>query len=172
MRERYSCGGVHRREFLRAAAAVPILGASAVSAQPPGQAAAPSSPVAALGVPGPYPGRVIEVRNPALKTRHSDRPCGDAGRPSTGDSSQLTGADHPVEAWRIFVKPGEAVGIKVVPNGYPGAHTSPELILEVIDGLRSAGILSRTWSSSTATGASSGRPATRRSCPKASPGAA
>jgi uncharacterized protein (DUF362 family) len=52
----------------------------------------------------------------------------------------LTGADHPVEAWRTFVQPGEAVGIKVVPNGYPGAHTSPELILEVIDGLQSAGI--------------------------------
>jgi uncharacterized protein (DUF362 family) len=52
----------------------------------------------------------------------------------------LTGADHPVEAWRIFVQPGEAVGIKVVPNGYPGAHTSPELILEVIDGLRAAGV--------------------------------
>ena len=52
----------------------------------------------------------------------------------------LTGADDPVEAWRIFVKPGECIGIKVVPNGYPGAHTSPELVLEVIDGLRSAGI--------------------------------
>ena len=52
----------------------------------------------------------------------------------------LTGADDPVEAWRTFVQPGEAVGIKVVPNGYPGAHTSPELVLEVIDGLRSAGI--------------------------------
>lgn len=52
----------------------------------------------------------------------------------------LTGADDSVEAWRAFVKPGEAVGIKVVPNGYPGAHTSPELVLEVIDGLRSAGV--------------------------------
>jgi uncharacterized protein (DUF362 family) len=52
----------------------------------------------------------------------------------------LTGANDAVEAWRIFVNPGEAVGIKVVPNGYPGAHTSPELILEVIDGLRSAGV--------------------------------
>ena len=49
-------------------------------------------------------------------------------------------ADDPVAAWRVFVQPGEAVGIKVVPNGYPGAHTSPELILEVIEGLRSAGI--------------------------------
>jgi uncharacterized protein (DUF362 family) len=52
----------------------------------------------------------------------------------------LTGTDHPVEAWRTFVQPGEAVGIKVVPNGYPGAQTSPELILEVIDGLKYAGI--------------------------------
>jgi uncharacterized protein (DUF362 family) len=53
---------------------------------------------------------------------------------------ELTGLDHPVEAWRLFVQPGETVGIKVVPNGYPGAHTSPELILEVLEGLRAAGI--------------------------------
>ena len=51
----------------------------------------------------------------------------------------LTGAEHPVEAWRTFVSPGEAVGIKVVPNGYPGAHTSPELVLEVIDGSQVGG---------------------------------
>jgi hypothetical protein len=52
----------------------------------------------------------------------------------------LTGAEHPIEAWRTFVSPGEAVGIKVVPNGHPGAHTSPELVLEVIAGLESVGI--------------------------------
>src|SRR5205814_5560205 len=92
-----------------------------------------------LGIPGPYPGRVIEIPNPALKRG------GGGNRAAVRETLNrglvaLTGADHPVEAWRIFVQPGEAVGIKVVPNGFPGAHTSPELILEVIDGLRSAGI--------------------------------
>src|SRR5262249_58588100 len=83
-------------------------------------------------------GRVVEGRNPAmirggLKNRAAVRTALDRGLIA------LTGTDHPVEAWRTFVQPGEAVGIKVVPNGHPGAPTSPELIVEVIDGLRSAG---------------------------------
>jgi hypothetical protein len=53
---------------------------------------------------------------------------------------ELTGADDAVEAWRSFVEPGDVVGVKVVPNGYPLAHTSYELLLEVIEGLKAAGV--------------------------------
>ncbi len=35
------------------------------------------------------------------------------------------------------------VGIKVVPNGQPHAHSSFELVLEVIEGLKSAGVKTR-----------------------------
>ena len=42
-----------------------------------------------------------------------------------------------------FFEPGDVVGIKVVPNGIPLAHTSPELVLEVIEGLKSAGVKPR-----------------------------
>jgi hypothetical protein len=138
MRGQYPCGGSHRREFL-SAAAVSLLGGLSVAAQQPGGGTAPAGQRGTLGVPGPYPGRVIEVSNPALKRgTKADRA---ALRATLNRGlTELTGSDHPVEAWRVFVEPGEAVGIKVVPNGYPGAHTSPELILEVIDGLRSAGI--------------------------------
>jgi uncharacterized protein (DUF362 family) len=138
MRRRHPCGGFQRREFL-CATAVPLLLQSAVKAQEPKGGAERGNPAGPLGIPGPYPGRVIEVRNPALdRGARRDR----AAVRSTLNAGlvQLTGADHPAEAWRTFVKPGEAVGIKVVPNGYPGAHTSPELVLEVIDGLQSAGI--------------------------------
>jgi uncharacterized protein (DUF362 family) len=134
MPKRYPCGGLGRRQFLAAAAALPALGGVHFVS-----AADPKKPDGKLGVPGPYPGRVIEARNPAMiKDGAKDR----AAIRATLDRGlvELTGADHPVEAWRTFVEPGEAVGIKVVPNGHPGAPTSPELILEVIDGLRSAGI--------------------------------
>ncbi len=140
MRERYPCGNLRRREFVgTAAAAFSMLGAMNVSAQQPGKQGASAPPGESLGIPGPYPGRVIEVRNRALQR---DRAGSRAAVRETLNRGlvALTGADDPVEAWRIFVKPGECVGIKVVPNGYPGAHTSPELVLEVIDGLRSAGI--------------------------------
>src|SRR5262245_40715924 len=141
MSGRYPCGGLRRRDFLGVAAAattLPILGVTAVSAQEKGKVARGASR-GELGVPGPYPGRVVEVRNPTLvkdgkRNREAVRATLNRGL------TELTGADSPVEAWRTFVQPGEAVGIKVVPNGYPGAHTSYELVLEVIDGLKSAGI--------------------------------
>jgi uncharacterized protein (DUF362 family) len=138
MRGRYPCGGIHRREFL-GAAALSTLAATGASAQQSRGRAEPARQGGSLGVPGPGRGRVIEVHNPALKR---GGPSNRAAFRTTLNRglTLLTGVDDPVEAWRIFVQPGEAVGIKVVPNGYPGAHTSPELILEVIDGLRSAGI--------------------------------
>jgi hypothetical protein len=140
MRDGHPCGAIDRRGFLSAAAtAVPLLGAAGVFAQQDPRRPADSRPVGSLGVPGPYPGRVIEVKSPALKrSGKGDR----AAIKAALDRGliKLTGARHPVDAWGVFVQKGESVGIKVVPNGYPGAHTSPELILEVIDGLRSAGI--------------------------------
>jgi Domain of unknown function (DUF362) len=141
VRGQYPCGGMHRRTFLAAAAAVPLSAASAAaSPQGPGRAARPlGRESGALGVPGPYPGRVIEARHPAL-IRDGRRDRAAIRATLNRGLAELTGADNPVEAWRVFVQPGEAVGIKVVPNGHPGAPTSPELILEVIDGLRSAGI--------------------------------
>jgi uncharacterized protein (DUF362 family) len=137
MRGQYPCGGIHRREFV-GAAAFSILGAAVAKAQEPKEKADPPQR-GALGVPGPYPGRVIEIRNPALKRKAGENRAAVRETLNRGLVA-LTGADNAVEAWRIFVQPGEAVGIKVVPNGYPGAHTSPELVLEVIDGLKSAGI--------------------------------
>jgi hypothetical protein len=121
------------------AAAATFLGAAVEPTQPRGGNAADAAASGPLGIPGPYPGRVVEVRNPAMirdgrKDRAAFRTALNRGL------TALSGTDHPVEAWRTFVRPGEAVGIKVVPNGYPGAPTSNELILEVIDGLRLAGI--------------------------------
>ena len=90
MRGRYPCGGMHRREFLGATAvaswgaAVASWGASAVSAQEPRRKSDPAIPGGTLGIPGPYPGRVIEVRNPGLvhdgrRDRAAVRGRGDLG---------------------------------------------------------------------------------------------
>ena len=53
---------------------------------------------------------------------------------------ELTGADDAVEAWRPFFEPGDVVGIKMNPVGNPLANSSSELMLEVIEGLKSAGV--------------------------------
>jgi hypothetical protein len=136
------CGGMDRRHFL-AATAAPLLptliGLHASAQEPKAAAAAGKAPVGPLGVPGPYPGRVIEAKNPAMiKGGVKNR---DAVKATLARGlKELTGADDGVEAWRTFFEPGDVVGIKVVPNGYPNVHTSYEIVLEVIEGLKSAGV--------------------------------
>jgi hypothetical protein len=136
----YACGGLRRRDFFAAAAAaLPVLeGVRRVSAAEP-RANGLVLPADKLGAPGPYPGRVVEARNPAMiKDGVKNR----AAIKATLDRAlkELTGADDAVGAWKSFFEPGDVVGIKVVPNGYPLVHSSPELMLEVIDGLKAAGV--------------------------------
>jgi uncharacterized protein (DUF362 family) len=141
MTHRYPCGGLHRRAFLTAAAAaLPALeGVRMVSAAEPRAAADPRALQDKLGLPGPYPGRVIEARNPAMikdGTKNSDAIKATVAR----GMKELTGATDGVEAWRSFFEPGDVVGIKMNPVGNPLANTNAELMLAVIDGLKSAGV--------------------------------
>jgi uncharacterized protein (DUF362 family) len=96
-------------------------------------------------LPGPFPGRVIEVHHPG---------CLVDGKPSraavgamiASGMTNLTGAPDPTAAWKRFFTAGDVVGIKVNPVGRstradrPGVITSAEAILEVIEGLKSAGV--------------------------------
>jgi len=143
MTERRPCGGLHRRNFLAAAAAaLPVIeGVRLVSAAEPKAAANPKTAVAEgkLGIPGPYPGRVIEARNRTLI--HGGTRSREAIKQTLAKGMKsLTGMDDAVEAWKSFFEPGDVVGIKVVPNGHPAAPTSPELVLEVIECLKAAGV--------------------------------
>jgi hypothetical protein len=134
--KRYPCGGLHRRAFLAAAAAVPaVQGVRLVS----GAGLREPAPAGKLGIPGPYPGRVVEVRNPALirdgkKSREAVRQAVARG------IKELTGAGDSVAAWRSLFEPGDVVGVKMNPVGNPLANTSAELMIEVVAGLKSAGV--------------------------------
>ena len=137
---RYPCGGPNRRHFLAAAAALPLIeGVRRVSAAEPQTIASPRAVDAKLGAPGPYPGRVIEARNSAMITKGVKNRSAIKQTLARG-MKELTGAGDDVEAWRSMFEPGDVVGVKVVPNGFPLAHTSLELMLEVINGLKAAGV--------------------------------
>jgi hypothetical protein len=139
MSKSYPCGGLGRRQFLGGVATIPLLGtfSSATADEPEKKDARASGK--GLGVPGPYPGRVIEVRNKAMiRDGKKDRQAIKASL--ARGITELTGSDDAVGAWRLFFEAGDVVGIKVVPNGYPLAHSSYELVLEVIEGLKSAGV--------------------------------
>ena len=73
------------------------------------------------------------------------------GTGSTVDSSRmlklldramqaLFDRDHPVEAWRKLVRPGETVGLKVNTLGGRGISTNPQLAEAVCERLQEAGI--------------------------------
>jgi hypothetical protein len=142
MSHRNPCRRLVRREFLGAAAVVPVLSGlpiSHVSGQEPKAAAGKEGHNEKWGIPGPYPGRVIEVRNPRMikndvKSRAAIKESVDRGM------KELTGAADAVSAWRRFFEPGDVVGIKMNPVGNPLANSSSELMLEVIEGLKAAGV--------------------------------
>lgn len=134
--------GLVRREFLSVAAVVPALAGipiAHVSAQESKPAADANTGTETWGVPGPYPGRVVEVRNPRMvgngvKSQPSIKESVDRGM------KELTGADDATSAWRRFFEPGDVVGVKMNPVGNPLANSSSELMLEVIAGLKAAGV--------------------------------
>ena len=147
MSDRYPCGTLKRRGFLGAAAvaaASPWLAGKPTRADGPAAVAGatahgPKVETSKFDLPGLYPGRVVEVQNRSMiqggrKDRAAIKASLDRGLAS------LTGADDAVEAWKTFFEPGDVVGIKVVPNGYPHAFSSHELVLETIEGLKAAGV--------------------------------
>lgn len=140
MSDCYPCGGMRRRQFLAAAASVPLIGGVRyVSASEPKGASDPRSIKEKLGIPGPYPGRVIEARNAGM-IRNGQKSADEVGKTVARGMKELTGADDAVEAWRSFFEPGDVVGVKMNPVGNPLANTNNELMLAVIEGLKSAGV--------------------------------
>src|SRR5262249_56439936 len=99
-------------------------------------------PNPASAMPGRFPGRVVEVRHPgAVNADYGVNPDAVNQMMDRGMTA-LTGAEHPVEAWRSVFERGDVVGIKVNPVGRApkpgernrvanphGAISSPELLL-------------------------------------------
>lgn len=94
---------------------------------------------AGLAIPGRFPGRVVEVHHGGA-ARGNVRNRAAVRQMLARGLSELVGAPDPVAAWRSMFAKGDRVGIKVVPVGRPDSISSPELVLEVIDALATAGV--------------------------------
>ena len=92
-----------------------------------------------LALPGLFRGRVVAVEHPGciLEGRYQAEPIQQMMRKGMTD---LTGAGGWVDAWRLFVEPGDVVGIKVNPVGQPHVISAAEVVREIIAGLNAAGI--------------------------------
>jgi hypothetical protein len=95
-----------------------------------------------LGLPGLFPGRVIEVRNPKAITRNRVSQA-IVRRMLEHAMTELTGERSSQAAWAKFVEPHDIVGVKINPSGAPACCSSPELIREIIAAVLSTGVPAR-----------------------------
>src|SRR5438067_7552156 len=132
-----------RRTFL-AGAALGVVGGGAVGWLGQQYRGAVKSPHAesprpaataptAVAMPGPFPGRVIEVHHPgAVKSGQKNKGYTERNRAAVKamidrGMKELVGSEDAVQAWRHFFAPGDRVGIKVVPVGKPDSISSYEV---------------------------------------------
>jgi uncharacterized protein (DUF362 family) len=102
----------------------------------------PDTPLTPLGMPGLYPGRVVQVHHPRALVDHRPSPTVVRGMVDAGMRS-LTGAASARDAWAQFISPSDVVGLKVNPSGVHGTVTSIALVREVIRALNDVGVASR-----------------------------
>jgi len=98
----------------------------------------------AEGMPGRFPGRVIEVRHPHAVNEANVIQGPAVRRMIAKGMCDLTGSDQAPDAWRSFFTRSDVVGIKVNPVGraqpnrpdLAGSISSPEVLLEVVRNLK------------------------------------
>lgn len=112
-----------RREFLTAALAASQSRAASTK----------------LGIPGPWPGRVVAVEHPGsiVSGAYAAESIRDMMRRGM---MELTGAPGWVEAWRTLFERGDEVGLKVSPVGGPNLSSDATVLNEVLKGLAEAGV--------------------------------
>ncbi|MGH9338056.1 MAG: DUF362 domain-containing protein [Acidobacteriota bacterium] len=144
-----SCDRFDRRAFVRTAALATMnlgmlgrkLKAQENDPLPPLEVDvhAPAMEISPLGMPGLFPGRVVEVFDPRSVVDHRVSQSAVARMVEQG-MKELTGESSPVDAWARFIEPRDVVAVKVNPSGTPLTVSSVQLVREVIDGILSVGV--------------------------------
>jgi hypothetical protein len=93
----------------------------------------------AAAIPGPWPGRVIEVNSPLAFTQSSINQE-IVGKMIERALKELTSKDSLAEAWSVFVAPEDVVGIKINCLGGPLCFSSRDVVNEIIHGIKLAGV--------------------------------
>lgn len=92
-----------------------------------------------LGIPGLFPGRVVEVFHPdSIAANRVSQPI--VGTMLDQGMKELTGERSRAAAWQRFIEPEDVVGIKINSSGAPVCCSSPEIVREVIAALRSIAV--------------------------------
>jgi len=90
-----------------------------------------------LGMPGLFPGRVVEVSDPGCIVKGNVSEAALRAMVERG-MKELTGEKTAAAAWKRFVGPQDVVGLKVNASGAPLIMTTPGLLRVVAGGVLSA----------------------------------
>jgi uncharacterized protein (DUF362 family) len=132
--------GIHRRAFLGGMAAAAVTSVPEVAladSGAPGQRF--SADELARSMPGPFPGRVIEVAHRGSVVEGEVRSEPVRAMVARG-MKELCGSEDATQAWRRLFRAGDRVGIKVNPVGAPHAISNHATVHAVVEGLKSAGV--------------------------------
>jgi hypothetical protein len=140
-----------RRSFLEMMAAAPLAAAADAAPRadpglapelpaPPYRVVTKHAPLAAPGMPGPYPGRVVSVTAPGSIDAQGVI-VDDVVREMLDRGMRcLTGETTALAAWRHFFVPEDVVGIKVNAGGVPHVVSSPAVVAEICRQLMAVGV--------------------------------
>src|SRR5262249_12664939 len=155
--DKIGCCGITRRGFLLGAGAGLAVGAplgwfalkrwQAMNEATPFTGRSVEDP-RAQGMPGPFPGRVVEVRHPGAVSDANVINHDAVTQMMDRGMCDLIGADDATSAWRRFFQPSDVVGIKVNPVGHPtqgrgdqvGSISSIEVLRDVVRNLKAVGV--------------------------------
>jgi uncharacterized protein (DUF362 family) len=95
-----------------------------------------------LGMPGLFPGRVIEVHDSGAIVRNRvSQPI--VRQMLEHAMEELTQEKSAQAAWAKFIKPNDIVGIKINPSGAPACCSSPEILRAIISSVQRVGVPAR-----------------------------
>lgn len=95
-----------------------------------------------LGMPGLFPGRVVEISSPdAIVRNRVSQPL--IKEMLDHGMKRLTGETSVQDAWAKFVDPKDIIGIKINPSGAPACCSSPEIVREIVAAVQSVGVPAR-----------------------------
>jgi hypothetical protein len=135
---------MNRRTFVHLLAATPL--AKVIHAQesddiPKYKIVSPHKAKGTLGMPGPYPGKVVSVKAANCLDESGDHINAEVVREMMSRGMcELTRQKKPLQAWKRFFNASDVVGIKVNAGGRPWVVSSPAIVAECVRNLLEIGL--------------------------------
>jgi uncharacterized protein (DUF362 family) len=91
------------------------------------------------GMPGLFPGRMVEISEPTAIVRNRVSQLV-VRQMLESAMKELTDESSARAAWARFIEPNDVVGIKINPSGAPACCSSPEIVRAIVTAVESAGV--------------------------------